>query len=102
VTDVPVGRDYVLSRALQLGAGLQVEPVRPAAAGDAPGAAAAAPPAESDMIALEDARRAALIAFVEGNAQMRPETRERVLGELSQPEVPRATVERFEARMAEQ
>ncbi|MBY6202858.1 HlyD family efflux transporter periplasmic adaptor subunit [Maritalea mobilis] len=102
VTDVPVGHDYVLSRALQLGPGLQVEPVQPAAEGDAPAGADAAPESASDTIALDEERRAALIAFIEANDQMRPETRERVLGELSQPEVPRATVERFEARMAEQ
>lgn len=100
VTNVPLGRDYVLARALQLGPGLRVEPVRPAA----PEEAAERPlaPTPADTLLLDDERRAAMIAFIEGNESMRPETRERVLNELRRPEVPRATVERFEARMAEQ
>jgi hypothetical protein len=103
VTDVPVGRDYVLVRALQLGPGLRVEPVAPPREADVlSGEAVGEEGAGDDMIALDDARRAALIAFIEANDQMRAETRTRVLDELSQPEVPRATVERFEARMAEQ
>lgn len=103
VADVPFGRRFVLARALQLGAGIRVEPVEPAP--DAPAAASAPPPAaepEPEMIALDDARRAALVAFIEGNESMRAETRERVLQELAQPLVPLATVERFEARMAGQ
>ncbi len=100
VTDVPLGRDYVLARALQLGPGLRVEPVRPALSEEP--AMPAVPAAPADTILLDDYRRAALIAFIEANESMRPETRERVLNELRQPEVPRATVERFEARMEEQ
>ena len=101
VTEVPVGRDYVLSRALQLGAGLQVEPIASAPAEET-GSPSAAPAPTDDMMTLDDDRRAALVAFIEGNTEMRTETRERVLAELALPEVPRATVERFEARMAEQ
>lgn len=99
VTGVPLGRDFVLARALQLGPGIRVDPVR-AAPPTEPDATEPPPPAPAaDTIRLDDARRAALIAFVEASETMRPENRERFLKELRQPEVPRATVERFEARM---
>jgi len=102
VSGVPFGRRYVLARALQLGAGIRVEPVAPAPVADAATEPIAEAEPEPEMIALDDARRAALVAFIEGNESMRAETRERVLQELSQPLVPLATVERFEARMAGQ
>jgi multidrug efflux pump subunit AcrA (membrane-fusion protein) len=98
VSGVPFGRQYVIARALQLGPGIQVKPVLPKAEGDTGVAAPAAP----TTIALDGVRRAALIAFVEGNESMKPETKARVLEELSKPEVPIATVEKFEAKMAEQ
>lgn len=100
VADVPFDRQYVLARALQLGPGIQVQPVVPQPAGD--DAAPAAAPAAPDTIALDDARRSALIAFVEGNETMKPESKARVLEELAKPEVSRETVEKFEAKMAEQ
>ncbi|WP_165354588.1 efflux RND transporter periplasmic adaptor subunit [Tropicimonas sp. IMCC6043] len=108
--DVPFGRSYVTERALQLGPGIQVAPVAapaPAEAGAAPEsteAAAApetAPAAGPDMIALDDARRAAIVAFIEASEQMKPEKRAEWLEQLAHPEVPRETVEKFEAKMAE-
>ncbi|MCB1328348.1 MAG: secretion protein HlyD, partial [Maritimibacter sp.] len=107
VTDVPFGRQYVTARALQLGAGIQVTPVAPAApeAGTAAPVAAEAPaaetPADADTIALDDARRAAIVAFIEASEKMKPEKKEQWLEELSRPEVPRATVEKFETMIAE-
>ncbi|NDR55210.1 efflux RND transporter periplasmic adaptor subunit [Aliiruegeria sabulilitoris] len=100
VGDVPFGRQFVTIRALQLGPGIMVTPVEPKPEGAA--AASAPPPApEPDMIALDDTRRAAIVAFIEASDQMKPEKREQWLAELAQPEVPRATVERFEAKIAE-
>lgn len=100
ITDVPMGRQYVRIRALQLGAGIQVQPVTPApvGAGAAANEAAAAAPT---TIALEEDRRAAIIAFIEASQQMKPEMRAKFLEELSRPEVPIATVEKFEAKIAE-
>lgn len=98
VSGVPFGRQYVVARALQLGPGIQVQPIVPKADSDTVVAA----PAAAATIALDDARRAALIAFVEDNEDMKPESKARVLQELSAPEVPIATVEKFEAKMAEQ
>ncbi|MCB1338927.1 MAG: HlyD family efflux transporter periplasmic adaptor subunit [Maritimibacter sp.] len=110
VTDVPFGRQYVTARALQLGPGIQVTPVEPAPAAAetaAPAAATAENPApaasagDGDTIALDDARRAAIVAFIEASEKMKPEKRDQWLEELSRPEVPRATVEKFETMMAE-
>ena len=97
VSGVPFGRQYVIARALQLGPGIQVQPIMPGAQADT-----AAAPAEQATIALDDARRAALIAFVEASEAMKPDARARALEELNRPEVPIATVEKFEAKMAEQ
>lgn len=52
-------------------------------------------------IPLDDARRAALIAFVQGY-EMPSETRAVVLNELRQPEVAIGVVQRFEEAMAAQ
>lgn len=105
VSDAPFGRQYVVARALQLGPGIQVVPVMPVPAEAAAQAAQAAPadgaaPA-ADTIALDDERRARIIAFIEASEQMKPEMREKFLEELKQPEVPRATVEKFEAKISE-
>ena len=106
VTDVPFGRQYVTARALQLGPGIQVTPAEPVAAGTAAAAptegAAEAPAAtEADTIALDDDRRAAIVAFIEASEKMKPEKKAQWLEELSRPEVPRATVEKFETMIAE-
>ncbi len=105
VKDVPFGREYVLARALQLGPGIQVDPIAIAVSEtgtDQETAPAAQPvPAEPEAIALDDARRAAIIAFINASENMKPEMREKFLEELSRPEVPLATVEKFEQKMAE-
>lgn len=100
VGDAPIGRQFVTVRALQLGPGIQVTPVAPVPAGEAASAPVAAAPV-ADTIALDDDRRAAIIAFIEASDKMKPEKREQWLAELSQPEVPRATVEKFESMIAE-
>ncbi|MEM1266033.1 MAG: HlyD family efflux transporter periplasmic adaptor subunit [Pseudomonadota bacterium] len=142
VGDVPFGREAVAELLPQLGAGVKVRPIRPAAEGSAirldaaqrarlralveadaglPEARRAAllttlegetvsaelvtrlearaGTAGSATLALDAARRARLIAYVERNERMPPDVKERLLGELNGDEVPRATVERLERRM---
>jgi pyruvate/2-oxoglutarate dehydrogenase complex dihydrolipoamide acyltransferase (E2) component len=102
VADAPFDRQYVTARSLQIGPGIQVTPIVPAPAGEAASAPAAqAAEAAPDTIALDDARRAAIVAVIEASEKMKPEKREQYLEELSRPEVPRATVEKFEALIAE-
>jgi len=50
-------------------------------------------------IALDDDRRAKLIAFVEGNKRMPADAKTRVLEQLKADEVPAEMVERIESRM---
>ncbi|MEC3860461.1 HlyD family efflux transporter periplasmic adaptor subunit [Mesobacterium sp. TK19101] len=99
VADVPFGKQYVTVRAQQLGAGLVVSPVKPAEPATA--AAATTVPTAPETIALDEDRRAAIIAFIEASEQMTPDKRAQWLDQLNQPEVPIATVEKFEAKMAE-
>ncbi|MGB0438644.1 MAG: efflux RND transporter periplasmic adaptor subunit [Paracoccaceae bacterium] len=56
-------------------------------------------PDTPQTIALDDDRRAALIAFVVGNARMPEDAKARILGQLQQPAVPAAMVARLESRM---
>lgn len=96
VEDAPIGRQYVTARALQLGPGIQVTPVLQsgvAAAREAAAPPETAPDAAPETIALEDDRRAAIIAFIAASEKMKPEKRAQFLKELGQPEVPRATEE---------
>ncbi|GKY86292.1 efflux RND transporter periplasmic adaptor subunit [Sinisalibacter aestuarii] len=91
------GREVVTERTPMLGAGIGVKPFRP-------GAAAA--PAQSQqenmtMIALDDERRAKLIAFVTEENAMQPAMRERMLFRLNQPEVSEQFVQRLEQQMGE-
>jgi hypothetical protein len=51
------------------------------------------------MIALDPERRARLMAYVEGNGYIPAAVKERLLGQLREPEVPAATVARLEDRM---
>jgi multidrug efflux pump subunit AcrA (membrane-fusion protein) len=85
------GRDVVAERSPLLGAGIKVRPVRPEAS-----ASAAPAPA---LVDLTPERRAALIAFVEGNARMPPDAKARILDQLAQDKVPAQVVERLESRM---
>lgn len=85
------GREVVAERTPLLGAGIKVRPVRPNTTELAA--------AEPEMIELSPERRAALIAFVEGNQRMPEEAKKRVLATLAQDRVPARTVERIESRM---
>lgn len=51
------------------------------------------------MIALSDERRQKLIDAINANPGMPANAKERFLGMLQQPEVPKAMVERLESRM---
>ena len=56
-------------------------------------------PADNALVELTPERRAALVAFVEGNQAMPAETRARVLAKLRQEKVPAEVVQRIEARI---
>ena len=85
------GRDVVAERTPLLGAGIRVRPIRP----DGQMAEAPAP----DTVELDPERRARLITFVEGNANMPPDVKERVLTQLRSDAVPTRVVNRLESRM---
>ncbi len=82
------GRDVVEARSPLLGAGIAVKPLRKGAA-----------PEEPEMIELTQERRDKLVAFVEGNKRMPKAAKERVLAQLSQPQVPAKMIARIEGRM---
>lgn len=84
------GRTIVAERSPLIGAGIKVTPIRPGQADE--------PPAEPEMIALDDERRAKLVAFVTAS-RMPEEAKARVLSQLEQPEVSSETVARLEQRM---
>ncbi|TCP44497.1 efflux RND transporter periplasmic adaptor subunit [Rhodovulum marinum] len=86
------GREVVAERSPLLGAGIKVRPLRPAEG-------AGAIPDEPEMVELTPERRAALIAFVEGNPMMPQEAKARVKAQLEQEKVPARMVERIESRM---
>lgn len=85
------GQDIVMERSPLLGSGIRVQPVRPGV-----GAEPAPPP---EMVALDDDRRAKLVAFVEGNTRLPAPVKERMLQQLTEPEVPAEMVNRLESRM---
>lgn len=84
------GREVVAERTPFLGDGIRVRPIRPTsnAEADAP-----------ELVELDDERRARLVAFIEGNERMPSDAKERLLAQLSQPQVPARMVARIEARM---
>lgn len=84
------GREVVAARTPLLGPGIRVRPMRPGAEESL---------ALPEMVRLDPERRARLVAFVEGNARMPAEARERVLTELRNDEVPADVVNRIESRM---
>jgi multidrug efflux pump subunit AcrA (membrane-fusion protein) len=88
------GRDVVETRSPLLGVGIAVRPLRPRALEPTPEAAK-----EPDMLELSAERRAALVAFVEGNHAMPAEAKARVLARLSEARVPARMVARLEGRM---
>lgn len=84
------GQTIVAERSPLLGEGIKVNPIRPGAAAEEP----AAP----EMIALDDERRAKLIAFVT-DGRMPDDVKARILSQLEQDEVSSETVARLESRM---
>jgi membrane fusion protein, multidrug efflux system len=87
------GREVVEARTPLLGAGIKVNPKRRGGEG------AAAIPQEPEMIALSPERRARLVDFVSGNANLPKAAKERLLARLKQERVPAAMVNRIESRM---
>jgi len=67
--------------------------------GDAPQPAQAVATGDDTTIALDDARRAKLLAFVEGNERMPADAKTRILAQLRAEEVPAALVSRLESRI---
>lgn len=81
------GREIVAARNPLLGAGIRVRPQRDAAA---------AAPAEPELIALDPERRATLIAQVSSISGMPDAVRTRILAQLGQDQVPARLIERLE------
>jgi multidrug efflux pump subunit AcrA (membrane-fusion protein) len=84
------GRQIVTQRSPLLGAGIKARPL---------GADAAAPQESSEMLDLNEERRARLIAYVTGDHDMPDAARARVLVQLAQARVPAGLVQRLETRM---
>jgi RND family efflux transporter MFP subunit len=84
------GRKVVAERSPLLGAGIKVLPIEPGGV--------AAVSAEPEMIVLDAARRAKLVAFVQGS-RMPDDAKARLLSQLEQDEVPAETIIRLESRM---
>lgn len=82
------GSSIVTERSPLLGEGIGVRPLAPA------GTQAPAP----ENVALDDVRRAKLVAFVT-DSRMPDDAKARILVQLELPEVPAATIERLESRM---
>ncbi|WP_226627096.1 efflux RND transporter periplasmic adaptor subunit [Alloyangia pacifica] len=90
------GRQVVSERTPLLGAGIKVRPLNTEAASGPSGPDVQA---EAAMLELTEARRARLVAFIEGSAGMPDEAKQRLLAQLSEPMVPAQVIERLEARM---
>ncbi len=84
------GRQIVAERSPLLGTGIAVQPIDPDAA--------TREPELPEMLALDDERRARLIAYVEGSP-MPNEAKIRVISQLEQDEVPSDVVAQIESRM---
>ena len=84
------GKEVVAERSPLLGEGIKVRALR--------GEGAVVPEAPA-MVELTAERRAKLVAFVEGNKRMPAEAKQRVLAQLSKPQVPEQVVKRIESRM---
>lgn len=104
------GRQVVAERSPVLGVGIRVRAAKPAAtpqdgAGVSGSGGAVAPGGlggagqPGETVALAPGRRAALVAFVQGNARMPAEAKARILKALEEDEVPLSMVERLESRM---
>lgn len=93
ITDAPFGQEYVTARSQQVDVGIKVRPLRE---GVAEVETAELPP---ETIALDDERRAKLIAFINDNQRMPTDVKERILSQLQEAEVPKDVVDRLESRM---
>jgi multidrug efflux pump subunit AcrA (membrane-fusion protein) len=85
------GREVVAVRTPLLGAGIRVRPQRDII----PGAAVISEAPE--MVAIDPARRAALIERVAANTQLPEQVRTRILAQLEQDQVPAQLLDRLEA-----
>jgi RND family efflux transporter MFP subunit len=84
------GTEIVTERTPLLGRGIKLRPMRAGQSGT---------PAPVDKVKLDDQRRAKLVAFVQSNTKMPDTAKKRLLAELTQDEVPLATVEKLESRI---
>ncbi|PZX19562.1 biotin/lipoyl-binding protein [Palleronia aestuarii] len=87
------GREVVAERSPLLGQGIRVRPHRQAMPDEESAAAG------GDMLELDAARRARLVAFVEADEEMAESARERVLAQLREDRVPAQVVARIEGRL---
>lgn len=85
------GRDLVVARAPQLGAGIRVEPRLSGAFQGAPD--------QPETIEVSDELRQTMIAYVEANKQMSKRAKKALLQRLSRPKMPKAMVDRLTRRM---
>jgi len=85
------GSEIISERSPVLGAGIKVRPVRPASE--------TATEEQPQTVKLDDERRAKLVAFVESNARIPAQAKERILVQLKKDEVPLRVIERIEGRM---
>ena len=72
---------------------------QPAAQPRGEGQGGRAPAGDGEMIEISDERRQKLIEAVKANARMPANAKDRILGLLEQPQVPKEMVERLESRM---
>jgi multidrug resistance efflux pump len=86
------GREILREQSPLLGAGIKVKPIRPQ---ENTARQATLP----ELVTLTPERRAALIAFVEGNDRIPNDAKTRILAQLAADKVPAQVVERLEGRM---
>lgn len=89
------GKEVVTQLTPVLGEGIKVRPVRPL---DETASASGAVPAQRAMVALDDARRAELVALVEQSNRIGKTAKDRLLSRLRQNEVPADLITRIETR----
>lgn len=122
VADAPFGKAYALRRLPYLAPGIKVDtrdksretpPVASANDGNAGAAAASSGTAgerrgrrdrggareDGEVVAIDEARRAALIAHVKANVRMSEDRKQRILDELAKPQPSRRVVERIEQQI---
>lgn len=99
VDGVPFGAHYVSRRLPYLAAGVKVEPR------SKPGSPEKLVSTQSEsrsfeMVALSQARRTALIAYLKSNTSMPAARRDRAIKALGEPKAPRRLIERLERQIA--